>query len=73
MALLKIFQVIATDEVIRSKDETKAAGWYTKEQLQDLGNKTEKYINKEITEEEWQQNFGLEPVMYEWFKEIPII
>lgn len=69
----KIFQVVAKGEIVRSEDETKKADWYTKEQLVDLSCKTEKYINKEITEEEWELSPGLEPVMYEWFKELKIM
>ena len=43
-------------KVVRSLDETKNVGWYTKTQIQELA-KTNK----------------LEPVMYEWFKEMKII
>lgn len=69
----KIYQINAEGDIDRSKDETKQAGWYTKEQILELASKTEKYNNHEITEEEWSKNPGLEPVMLEWFKEIKII
>lgn len=69
----KIYQVTTIGNINRSKNETKQVGWYTKDQMGELGKKTEKYNNKEISEKEWRQNPGLEPVMYEWFKELRII
>ena len=69
----KIFQVVESGDVDRSRDETRQVGWYTKEQIRELGNKTEKYRNKEISEEEWEKAPGLEPIMYDWFKELKII
>ena len=69
----KIYQVEYTGELHRSEEETKHADWYSKEQIQTLGDRTQKYLNKEISEEVWQRNPGLEPVMYDWFKELSII
>ena len=60
----------ATEE---SLEEIKSVGWFSKDELQSLGVRTEKYINKEILEEDWQDNPGLEPVMYDWFKDLDII
>ena len=68
-----MYEVITTGDIKRSEDETKQVGWYTKEQIKILGDKTKKYINKEISEEDWEQNSGLEPIMYEWFKELKIV
>ena len=69
----KIYKVIASGDVDRSRDETKKAGWYDVSQIKELCDKTEKYNNKNISEEEWQDSPGLEPIMYEWFKELKII
>lgn len=69
----KLYQVTATGEINRSKDETKMAGWYTKDEIKKLADKTEKYNRKEISEDEWNKNPGLELIMYEWFKELKII
>ncbi len=69
----KIYKVVTTGDIERSKDETKKVGWYTKEQIKKLANRTEEYNNKKITEDDWNKNPGLEPVMYEWFKELKII
>lgn len=69
----KIFQIETKGEIERSEDETKRANWYSLEKIKELAKKTEKYIKKEISEEEWEINPGLEPIMYEFFKEIKII
>jgi ADP-ribose pyrophosphatase YjhB (NUDIX family) len=69
----KIYNVKVRGNIERNQDETKQAGWYSKEEISLLTEKTEKYNNKDITEEEWNQNPGPEPVMYEWFKELKII
>lgn len=69
----KIYKVLVNGDIDRSKDETKQVGWYTREQIKTLGDKTEKYNRKQISEEEWNKNPGLEPIMYEWFKELKII
>lgn len=69
----KIYKIVAAGEIERSKDETKQVRWYSIEQIKQLGYKTEKYNNKEISEDEWNENPGLEPVMYEWFKKLKII
>jgi ADP-ribose pyrophosphatase YjhB (NUDIX family) len=69
----KIFDVTTSGSLDRSLDETKQVGWYTKEQVRDLGSRTEKYTAGEISEEEWEKSPGLEPIMYEWFKELRIL
>lgn len=69
----KIYRVDVTGELDRSEEETRNANWYSKEQLQMLGDRTGKYLHKDISEEEWEQNPGLEPVMYDWFKELNVI
>lgn len=69
----KMYEVVTTGDIKRSEDETRQVGWYTKEQIQELRDKTKKYMNKEIAESDWEQSPGLEPVMYEWFKELNIL
>jgi ADP-ribose pyrophosphatase YjhB (NUDIX family) len=68
----KLFQVTAHGEMTRSLDETKRAGWYSVDQIQQLAERTKKYISKEISEDEWTSSPGLELVMYEWFQELTI-
>lgn len=69
----KIYQAKVTGQLRPSEDETKQAGWYTKEQLLQLSRKTEDYLSGRISDEDWQDSPGLESVWYEWFKELEII
>ena len=69
----KIYQAEVSGEINRSLDETKKVGWYTKEDLKRLAIRTEEYIAKNITEDDWTKNPGLEVVMYEHLKELKII
>lgn len=69
----KIYRAMADGEVHRSIEETKQVDWYSKEQLASLAEKTEKYLDGGITDSEWEERPGLEPVWYEWLKELRII
>ena len=69
----KIYQAETTGEIKRSEDETKQAIFSKKSDLFLLASKTEKYLRGDIKQEEWEQSPGLEPVWYEWLKELKII
>lgn len=69
----KIYEVKTNGEINRSESETKQASWFTLEQIKLLIEKTNKYLSKEISESEWIQSPGLEPIWMEWFKELGII
>ena len=69
----KVYFVSAKGEVERSVDETKRVDWYDKADIKILGERTEMYLDKKISEKDWDKNPGLEPVWYEWFKELEII
>lgn len=69
----KIYDVKAKGKVKRSPDETKQAGWYSKKEIEKLAQRTKKYLAEKISEEEWQKTPGLEPVWYQWMKELEII
>ena len=69
----KIYQVKATGEIKRSEDETKQAIFYKKDDLLFLASKTEKYLREDIKQDDWEKSPGLEPVWYEWLKELKII
>jgi ADP-ribose pyrophosphatase YjhB (NUDIX family) len=56
-------------EVKRSLDETKKIDWADKSRIDELAERTKKYLAHEITDNEWQANPGLEPVMHEWFSD----
>ena len=69
----KIYQIEAIGEIKRSEDETKQAIFYKKDDLLLLAFKTEKYFRGEISQNDWEKSPGLEPVWYEWLKELKII
>ncbi len=71
----KIFktEIIGEGELKRSESETKQANWFDKDQIRALAEKTARYFDKKISDEEWEKSPGLEPVMYEFFKELKII
>lgn len=69
----KIYEIEATGEVERSEDETKQAIFYKKDDLLALVSKTEKYVRGYISQDDWEKTPGLEPVWYEWLKELKII
>ncbi len=69
----KVYHVEWHGDVERSLDETKKVGWYAKEEIKALGERTERYLDGKIDEEEWDKNPGLEPVWYDWFKKLGII
>lgn len=65
----KIYRVSVEGTLQRNPDETKRAGWYSKEQIEKLAERTKAYSKGKITKEEWERAPGLEPVMLEWLKE----
>lgn len=69
----KIYEIDAGGEIKRSEDETKQAGFYGKDKISLLALRTEKYLQGKINQEEWEKNPGIEPVWYEWFKELKIV
>ena len=69
----KVFKTEASGELERSLDETKKAGWYSIEEIKNLGAKTQEYRDGKISEEAWDQNPGLEPIWFDWLKELNII
>ena len=70
----KIYSVGTDDfKIKKNEDEAKEAGWYSADEIKKLVSKTAKYLDGNIPEEEWQKSPGLEPVWYEWFKEMGIL
>lgn len=61
----KIYEVETEGEVTRSLDETKQAGWYTKEEIDKLRERTKKYLAGEVSEADWEKSPGLEVFWYE--------
>lgn len=71
--LWKIYEIMATGELEGNIEETKRIDWYSQEEIKKLATRTEKYLNKEVSDEKWEENPGLEPVMYNWFQKLKII
>jgi len=69
----KIYKIEADGEVKRSEDETKQANFFTQNDLLLLAGKTELYLRGDIKQSDWEKSPGLEPVWYEWLKELKII
>lgn len=69
----KIYNAEVEGEIQRSLEETKQAGWYSKDKIEELANRTKQYLAGKISEEKWQKSPGLEPVWYQWMKELKII
>lgn len=69
----KIFKADVEGEIARSEVETKQAGFYSKEEVGNFMERTEMYLAGDIKEEDWKDSPGIEPVWYEWFKELRII
>jgi ADP-ribose pyrophosphatase YjhB (NUDIX family) len=70
----KVYEVTADDDSVTEKsDEVRQSGWYSREEISKLAQKTEKYLDKKISENDWEHSPGLEPIWYEWFKLLNII
>ena len=69
----KIYQMETSGDINRSEEETKQAGFYDKNSLLALAQKTEQYWRGEIKQTDWETSPGLEPAWYEWLKELKII
>lgn len=69
----KIYKVEALGEIQRSEKETRQANFFSKNILLQLAAKTEKYLHGEIGQDAWEKSPGLEPVWFEWLKELKII
>ena len=69
----KVYEVSTKGEPERSMEETKKMGWYSPEDVRILADRTEQYKTGSITEDVWEREPGLEPVMYDLFKKLQLI
>jgi 8-oxo-dGTP pyrophosphatase MutT (NUDIX family) len=66
-----VFQADKTlGELKPSEDETQGAGWYTREELQELASRAKSLLAADAPQEDWQQNPGLEPVWLDFLSEL---
>ena len=69
-----VFTTTVADTAMKpSEDETRGAGWYDKEQLQALVDRTKAYQAGEIAEDAWAENPGLEVVWVTFMSELGYI
>lgn len=69
----KIYKVITGGKLEPNKDEVKKVVWCSIDELKSLAEKTARYGKKVISDREWLENPGLQPVILEWFHELKII
>jgi ADP-ribose pyrophosphatase YjhB (NUDIX family) len=69
----KIYKAKVEGEIQPSEEETKQVLWVTKKQLKVLRDKTYFYLQKRISEEDWQKNPGLQTPWFDWFQKLHII
>ncbi len=58
----QVFDVSSTGELQRSTGETRSFLWASSEKLEQLRKRTEDYLHGNVSEQEWKENPGLEPV-----------
>jgi ADP-ribose pyrophosphatase YjhB (NUDIX family) len=69
----KVYTVTVTGELIRNNAETKQCKWFTPTEVSRLSQRTEEYLKGVISDQEWQDSPGIEPVWHEIFRENNLI
>jgi ADP-ribose pyrophosphatase YjhB (NUDIX family) len=69
----KLYTIISKGEINPSKIETKRIGWYSVDEIKNFAIRTDNFLKGKISDSLWEEAPGLEPVMYEWFKELGIL
>lgn len=69
----KIYKAMYKGALRLNIDEATLARWVHKDALGMLAGRTREFLLGGISDSEWQQNPGIEPVWYEWLQEIKII
>lgn len=69
----KIYEAQTSGNIKPSPEETKKVIWAPRLMIQNLASRTKQYLENRLDEKEWEKNPGIEPVWYEWFKEVKIL
>ncbi len=69
----RLYQTTVLGEISRNREEVKSVGWYTKEEVAKLAERTREYLVGNIAEDAWNESPGLEPVWLLWFDELSLI
>ena len=68
-----VYEVAISGDVCTNKDEVVQFLWCDMEKIEALAERTRRYSNNEISQDEWKRNPGLELVWYDWFIELGIV
>lgn len=68
-----LYRVFYRSGVLIKSEENKSVDWYSVSKIHSLALRTDKYLNGHISEREWQNSPGLEPLCYNWFKNLGIL
>lgn len=69
----KVYSTQVSGTVQPSQSETKRAGWYSRQQLRQLAERTQAYLDGQIDETAWEQEPGLELVWFAHLRQLAII
>lgn len=69
----KVYNVSTKGEVGRSEEETKQTNWFSATELRKLADRTQEYLQGNVSEASWQRRPGLELVWYEHFMDLKIL
>ncbi|MER5424399.1 Pycsar system effector family protein [Streptosporangium roseum] len=69
----EVFRAEVTGELAPSVRETRNVRWLSAEQLQELAERTVAYSRGELSEKEFEQNPGIEPVWVTWLHDAGLI
>lgn len=69
----KVYKVEVEGDIQVSKAEVGRYGWYDRDQVKFLLERTVQYKNGQISDDEWKEQPGIEPVWAELFSDIDII
>ena len=69
----KIYEVTAKGTVKLCSTEARSSGWYSIPELIELCQRTKLYLAGEVSEFEWQERPGMEPVWCNWLAELGVL
>ncbi|HUD44750.1 MAG TPA: NUDIX domain-containing protein [Patescibacteria group bacterium] len=69
----KIYCVETEGSLKTDPAEVKQVNWLSLAGIRELAALTNRYLKGEISETEWEKRPGIEPVWYDWFKELDIL
>src|SRR5436305_10656849 len=69
-----VFEAYVESDVLElNPDEAKQIAWYEPYQVLELARRTEEYLHKCVSEEDWRARPGIEVVWYWWMRELGVL